>query len=41
MAAAIDVIADVGFAIMLVPALPLCWGSAFLVRRLPGADRVL
>ncbi|MET8990317.1 acyltransferase [Nonomuraea wenchangensis] len=33
--------AAVKFAIMLVPALPLCWGLAFLVRRLPGADRVL
>ncbi|MEW9552747.1 acyltransferase family protein [Nonomuraea sp. NPDC050783] len=33
--------AVVKFAIMLVLALPLCWGLAFLVRRLPGAGRVL
>ncbi|MCK2218873.1 acyltransferase family protein [Actinomadura sp. ATCC 31491] len=33
--------AAVKFAVMLVLALPLCWGLAALVRRLPGAGRVL
>ncbi|MEU9836570.1 acyltransferase family protein [Streptosporangium sp. NPDC048047] len=34
-------IAVVKFAVMLALALPLCWGLAYLVRRLPGAKRVL
>ncbi|MEV4801458.1 acyltransferase family protein [Nonomuraea sp. NPDC049421] len=37
----IQAIAIVKFAIMLVLALPLCWGLAYLVRSLPGAERVL
>ncbi|MBB5780014.1 acyltransferase family protein [Nonomuraea jabiensis] len=37
----LEAIAVVKFAIMLVVALPLCWGLAYLVRSLPGAKRVL
>ncbi|MET7326672.1 acyltransferase family protein [Nonomuraea sp. NPDC005650] len=36
-----EAIAVVKFAIMLVVALPLCWGLAYMVRSLPGAKRVL